>query len=118
MIYALTIGYPQIDRKNNEEIEATLLKDVTGNFKIKDHINIYDYNIDFERIKELIPKYERIKNSGGIRKYNEGSKKQNFILPLFEALGSSIYNRMEKNQSMNANNPLLMNIEVKLRGFG
>ena len=44
MIYALTIGYPQIDRKNNEKItEAPILKE-TGN-KIKDHINIYDYKI-------------------------------------------------------------------------
>ena len=45
-----------------------------------------DYNIDFERISELVTKYEQIKKSGEIRKYNEESTKKDFILPLFEAL--------------------------------
>ncbi|WP_153280144.1 hypothetical protein [Thermoplasma sp. Kam2015] len=38
-----------------------------------------DYNIDFERIIELISKYEQIKKSGEIRKYNEESTKKDFI---------------------------------------
>jgi len=55
MIYALTIGYPQIDRKNNEKItEVSLLKDETGNFKIKDHINIYDYKIIMVKDLQLL----------------------------------------------------------------
>jgi len=42
-----------------------------------------DYNIDFERIKELISKYEQIKNSGEIRKYKEEDrKKENYPIPI------------------------------------
>ena len=56
MIYALTIGYLQIDRKSNEKItEASLLKDdKLGNFKIKDRINIYDYNIIMVKDLQLL----------------------------------------------------------------
>jgi hypothetical protein len=56
MIYVLTIGYPQIDRKSNEKItEASLLKDdKLGNFKIKDRINIYDYNIIMVKDLQLL----------------------------------------------------------------
>jgi len=60
-----------------------------------------DYNIDFERIKELISLYEQIKNSGEIKQYNEESTKQNLILPLFEALGWNVYNRVGRNDSVN-----------------
>jgi len=60
-----------------------------------------DYNIDFERIKELISLYEQIKNSGEIKQYNEESTKQNFILPLFEALGWNVHNRVGRNDSVN-----------------
>jgi len=61
-----------------------------------------DYNIDFERIKELISLFEQKKNSGEIRKYNEESTKKDFILPLFEALGWNVYNRGKKNDSISA----------------
>jgi len=77
-----------------------------------------DYNIDFERIKELISLFEQKKNSGEMRKYNEESTKKDFILPLFEALGWDVYSRIEKNYSMKAKNPLLMNEDENLRGFG
>jgi len=77
-----------------------------------------DYGIDFERIKELISKYEEIKRSGEIRRYNEESTKKDFILPLFEALGWNVYSRIEKNYSMKTKNPLLMNEDGNLRGFG
>jgi len=77
-----------------------------------------DYNIDFERTKKLISKYEEDKNSGEMRKYNEESTKKNFILPLFEALGWNVYSRIEKNYSMKTKNPLLMNEDENLRGFG
>ena len=60
------------------------------------------YNIDFERIIELISKYEQIKNSGEIKRYNEESTKKDFILPLFEALGWSVYNRGKSNDSVSA----------------
>jgi len=40
------------------------------------------YNIDFERTKKLISKYEQIKNSGEIRKYKEEDrKKENYPIP-------------------------------------
>ncbi len=61
-----------------------------------------DYNINFERIVELISKYEQIKKSGEIRKYNEESTKKDFILPLFEALGWNVYNRGKRNDSISA----------------
>jgi len=41
------------------------------------------YNIDFERTKKLISKYEQIKNSGEIRKYKEEDrKKENYPIPI------------------------------------
>ena len=61
-----------------------------------------DYNIDFERVKELVSKYEQIKNSGEIKKYNEESTKKDFILPLFEALGWDVYNKGNKDNSVSA----------------
>jgi len=42
-----------------------------------------DYGIDFERIKELISKYEEIRNSSEIRKYKEEDrKKKNYPIPI------------------------------------
>jgi len=61
-----------------------------------------DYSIDFERIIELISKYDQIKKSGEIKRYNEESTKKDFILPLFEALGWNVYNRGKKNDSISA----------------
>ena len=61
-----------------------------------------DYGIDLERIKELISKYEEIKRSGEIRRYNEESTKKDFILPLFEALGWNVSNRGKRNDSISA----------------
>jgi len=61
-----------------------------------------NYNIDFERIKELISKYEEIKKSGEIKRYNEESTKKDFILPLFEALGWNVYNKGKRNDSVSA----------------
>ena len=60
------------------------------------------YEIDFERVVELISKYENIKKSGKIKKYNEESTKKDFILPLFEALGWNVYNRAKRNDSVSA----------------
>ena len=61
-----------------------------------------DYDIDYERIIELISKYEQIKKSGEIKKYNEESTKKDFILPLFEALGWNTSNRGKRNNSISA----------------
>jgi len=61
-----------------------------------------NYNIDIERIKELISKYEEIKKSGEIKRYNEESTKKDFILPLFEALGWNVYNRKNRNDFISA----------------
>ena len=58
--------------------------------------------IDFERVIELISKYDQIKKSGEIKKYNEESTKKDFILPLFEALGWNTANRGKKNDSVSA----------------
>ena len=55
------------------------------------------YKVDFERIKELIDKYEQINKSGEIKRYNEEPTKKDFILPLFEALGWGVYNRGKRN---------------------
>jgi len=44
-------------------------------------ISKQDYNIDFERIKELISLFEQKKNSGEIRKYKEeDTKKENYSI--------------------------------------
>jgi len=77
-----------------------------------------DYNIDFERIKELISLFEQKRNSGEISKYKGEDTKKNFILPLFEALRWDVYSRIEKNYSVKAKDPLLMNEDENLRGFG
>ena len=61
-----------------------------------------EYEIDFERVVELVFKYEQIKKSGEIKKYNEESTKKDFILPLFEALGWNVYNRAKRNDSISA----------------
>jgi type I restriction-modification system DNA methylase subunit len=61
-----------------------------------------EYEIDFERVVELVSKYEQIKKSGEIKKYNEESTKKDFILPLFEALGWNVYNRAKRNDSISA----------------
>ncbi len=61
-----------------------------------------DYNINFERIIELISKYDQIKKSGEIKRYNEESTKKDFILPLFEALGWNVYNKGNKDNSVSA----------------
>ena len=61
-----------------------------------------DLNIDFERIIELISKYEQIKQLGEIKRYNEEMTKKDFILPLFEALGWNVSNRSKGNNSITA----------------
>ena len=61
-----------------------------------------DYGIDIERIKELSLKFEQIKKSGEIKRYNEESTKKDFILPLFEALGWNVYNKRNKDSSVSA----------------
>ena len=58
------------------------------------------YGVDFERIKELVSKYDQIEQSGEIRKYNEESTKTDFILPLFRALGWNTENRIKRNDSV------------------
>ena len=61
-----------------------------------------EYEIDFERIVELISKYDQIMKSGEIKRYNEESTKKDFILPLFEALGWNVYNKTNKDSSVSA----------------
>ena len=59
-------------------------------------------NIDFVRIVELISKYEQIKKSGEIKRYNEESTKKDFIQPLFESLGWNFSNRGKSTDSVSA----------------
>ena len=40
-----------------------------------------------ERVKALVEKYERVKEAGELKQFNEERTKQVFIRPLFEALG-------------------------------
>ena len=68
----------------------------------KDTNSIDDHGIDFERIIELTSKYEQIKKSGEIKRYNEESTKKDFILPLFKALGWNIDNRGKTNDFVSA----------------
>ena len=68
----------------------------------KSEISINGFNIDFERIVELISKYEQIMKSGEIKKYNEESTKKDFILPLFKSLGWNVDNRGKSNDSVSA----------------
>lgn len=58
--------------------------------------------VDFERTKELVDKYDQMKKSGEIKRYNEESTKKDFILPLFEALGWNTSNRSKRNDSVSA----------------
>ena len=58
--------------------------------------------IDFDRIVELISKFDLINKSGEIKSYNEELTKKDFILPLFEALGWNVYNRAKRNDSISA----------------
>ncbi len=46
-------------------------------------------------IRNLVKKYEDIKNSGKLKLYSEEQTKKDFILPLFEILGWDVYSRSE-----------------------
>lgn len=47
------------------------------------------------KIRNLIEKYERIKQSGKLKLYTEEETKKDFILPLFEILGWNVYDKKE-----------------------
>ena len=59
-----------------------------------------NYNIDFEKIKELISDYDQIKKSGEIKHKNEAETRDSFINPLFKALGWNTENRLNKTDSV------------------
>ncbi len=48
-----------------------------------------------EKIKTLIEKYEKVKNSGRLKNYTEEDTKNSFIIPLFEILGWDFSNKNE-----------------------
>jgi len=48
-----------------------------------------------KEIQILVDKYKRIVDSGEIKEYGEENTKKDFILPLFEALGWDVYNKLE-----------------------
>jgi type I restriction-modification system DNA methylase subunit len=56
--------------------------------------------LDFDRISELITKYNLVKETGELRRYNEEKTKTDFISPLFKALGWNTENRINRNDSV------------------
>src|SRR3989344_5001599 len=48
-----------------------------------------------EKIKDLVDKYEKVKSAGRLKSYTEEETKKDFILPLFEALGWSVFDKEE-----------------------
>lgn len=59
-----------------------------------------NYKIDFERITELIKKYNDDKSEGKIKKYTEEQTKAVFITPFLKALGWNTENRQNRNDSV------------------
>jgi len=116
MIYALTIGYPQIDRKSNEKItEAILLKDELGN-KIKYRINVYDYNIimvkDLQLLRPQTDFFNEIGEYNGILAfsfwplddyYNFDPITQKFYISYSNALKPYIITKKERGSHINFN---------------
>ncbi len=50
------------------------------------------------RIRALTGRYQEVDRSGAARRYNEAQTVNDFILPLFEALGWDIHNRTTRNE--------------------
>ena len=65
-----------------------------------------DYNIDFEKIKELISEYEKLKKSGEISHKRETETRDSFIDPLFKALGWNMENRLDRTDSVSKEEPI------------
>jgi len=63
-------------------------------------MNQQEYGIDFERIKELVDKYDNDKKSGKIKRMTETDTRDDFITPLFKALGWNMENRLNRNDSV------------------
>ncbi len=59
-----------------------------------------EYGIDVERIKELIDKYNNDKKSGKLKSMSENGTKDDFITPLFKALGWNMENKLNRNDSV------------------
>src|SRR3989344_7241336 len=55
-----------------------------------------------EEIKKLIEKYNQVIESGKLKSYNEEMTKKDFILPLFEALGWNVYNKLNVTDRISA----------------
>ena len=59
-----------------------------------------EYNIDFNEIRELVENYKQKKESNEFRGYKEEATKNNFITPLFRALGWNTENKVNRNDSV------------------
>ena len=59
-----------------------------------------NYNIDFDEIRELVENYKQKKELGQFRGYKEEASKNNFITPLFRALGWNTENKVNRNDSV------------------
>jgi hypothetical protein len=51
-----------------------------------------------EKISELVKKYQRIVKEGKIKSYNEARTRNEFIEPLFDALGWNMRNANNDNE--------------------
>jgi type I restriction-modification system DNA methylase subunit len=56
--------------------------------------------IDFERVVALVSKYEQRKKSGEIKRLGEADTREDFISPLFKALGWNMENDLNRNDSV------------------
>lgn len=59
-----------------------------------------DSSIAFESISELVKRFEKQKQSGAILSLKEEQTKNDFIIPLFEALGWNTQNKENRDSSM------------------
>jgi hypothetical protein len=61
--------------------------------------NVAD-TIDFETVIGLVGRYKELKLSGEIKRFNEEQTKNDFIIPLFRALGWNVENKPNLDSSM------------------
>ena len=59
-----------------------------------------DYDIDYEVVVKLLSKYEQRKKSGEIKRLGEADTREDFITPLFRALGWNMENDLNRNDSV------------------
>ena len=56
--------------------------------------------IDYGKIKNLVDKYESRRKSGEVQRLSETDTRDDFITPLFRALGWNMENDLKRNDSV------------------